>query len=160
MEHTNIKQQKTHSKVIHPWKKTEDQQLLGAIQKYGEADWNKIKDEVPTRTKKQCKERYFNHLCSRVIKDKWTKEEDSLILNKINEYGHHWTLISQFIPGRAPNSIKNRFYSHLSKVRNKYFNSTNESNSLILDSETNLIQSAFIPASSHSYTVINVNSFY
>ncbi|KAL7716603.1 Transcription factor MYB75 [Entamoeba marina] len=106
-------------KIVRPWCKQEDEILITAVERYGKSDWDTISCQVPNRTKKQCKERYFNHLDEDVHKSAWTQEEDELILLKRDELGNRWTEISKYIPGRAPNSIKNRYFSHLTRVLKK-----------------------------------------
>lgn len=42
-------------------------------------DWFRIGAEIPSRNRKQCRDRYMNHLNSGVKKGDWTREEDNLI---------------------------------------------------------------------------------
>jgi len=46
---------------------------------------------IGSRTGKQCRERYRNHLSSHINHAPWSSEEDEL--------GHHWTKFVGYLPG-------------------------------------------------------------
>lgn len=46
------------------------------------------------RTGKQIRERYINKLDPNIKRDKWTAEEDSIIIAKFHEVGAKWSEIS------------------------------------------------------------------
>jgi hypothetical protein len=52
------------------------------------------------RNGKQCRERYYNHLKEGINKNKWTKEEENLLITLHGLYGNRWALISKQIEGR------------------------------------------------------------
>jgi hypothetical protein len=69
-----------------PWTTEEDQLLMEAIQKYGTQRWPLIAQHVQRgRAGKQCRERWFNHLCPNVKKGDWTEEEDRIIQEGVLE---------------------------------------------------------------------------
>lgn len=126
------------------WTKEEDQLLLSILKQYilksnnlptinsndnvflsinpNNIDWNIIANEMNSiynnkqRYGKQLKERYVNHLDPRVTKDYWTEKEEKILMIKQNEYGNKWNKISQYLPGRTDNAVKNYFYSKLRRL--------------------------------------------
>ena len=58
----------------------------------------------------------------------WTPEGDNKITNMFTEIGGKWIKIAKEFSGRSPNSIKNRYYSTLSKPSKLNSSSQNVSN--------------------------------
>ena len=50
-----------------------------------------------------------------IRKDKWTCEEDLILLRKQSELGNKWIDISGYLSGRPESQVKNRFKSLLKK---------------------------------------------
>ena len=50
------------------------------VQLHGPKNWSKIANQIPGRIGKQCRERWFNHLSPNVNKERWTEEEDNVII--------------------------------------------------------------------------------
>lgn len=98
--------------------KEEDQRLLYLVDNYGKTKWEKIAELMPFRSLRQCKERYEGYLSPCINHNKFTNEEDSLIIEKYKELGTKWTKIAKFFKGRSGNQIKNRFNTYL---KNKNF---------------------------------------
>ena len=71
------------------------------------------------RTPKQIRERYLNYLRPNISHDKWTEEEDELLLDLIKKHGHKWKTIERHMNKRSQNQLKNRFYGKLKKVVEK-----------------------------------------
>lgn len=109
---TTIKPSTT--KITRPkryWLKEEDELLLSTVELYGVGAWARVAEQIPNRSGKQCRERYYNHLRPNIDKSPWTREEDAKMLKLNQLYGHKWTLISGFFSRRTQGSVKNRFYS-------------------------------------------------
>jgi len=95
------------------WTQIEDEQLINAVNQLGPRKWIDIAKFVPTRTSKQCRERWHHRLDPSIKHDPFEPWEDQIIIEKQREIGNKWAVIAQQLPGRSPSSIKNRWYSGL-----------------------------------------------
>ena len=133
-------------KVVKMWTPEEDEELKQAVRKYGKNDWNRVAECVPTRTRKQCRERYVHHLDESIVKSKWTEEEDKIIMRLQSQIGNKWCEISEHLVGRAPNSIKNRYFSYLKR---HYIEESDASDDKVV------VRSCFSPVNKCFFEVIN-----
>jgi len=93
------------------WSKDEDNLLKSLIEKYGsDGKWTKISVEMKSRSGKQCRERYHNHLAPDIRKGFWTHEEDAKILSLKTVWGNQWAKIAKELNGRSDNAVKNRYH--------------------------------------------------
>lgn len=76
-------------------------------------NWESVAKLLPWRTARQCRDRWTYYLSPSNNLSPFSIEEDLSIVQKVNEYGTKWALISKILPGRSDNSIKNRWYSKL-----------------------------------------------
>lgn len=88
--------------------KEEDIKLSKLIHQYGK-NWNLISKILQTRTPKQIKNRFENNLDPVLKKEKFTKEDDNLIMNLFNIFENKWSKYQNYFPSRSLKSIKNRF---------------------------------------------------
>lgn len=65
---------------------------------------------MESRTGKQCRERYINHLDPDIKKSSWSAEEDEIIRRLFPEHGTKWSQYMPFLSGRSDNAIKNRYH--------------------------------------------------
>jgi hypothetical protein len=94
----------------------EDTRLRELVGVFGHSDWGTIARYLPTRTVRQCRERWFYYLAPSVINGPWSSEEDALLLDKFGEIGSKWKALTQFFPGRTDVNIKNH---HAALVRRR-----------------------------------------
>ncbi|OHS93894.1 Myb-like DNA-binding domain containing protein [Tritrichomonas foetus] len=86
----------------------EDNEIIKQVKIIGARKWELIAKFVTNRTAKQCRDRYQNYLAQNFFYGEWTKDEDLVIIRKINEIGQQWSVLSGFLKNRTPNAIKNR----------------------------------------------------
>ncbi|CAD8103863.1 unnamed protein product [Paramecium primaurelia] len=94
------------------WSQEEDEQLKELVKMYGKK-WSKICTVMNWRTGKQVRERYLNQLQMHINYEKWTDQEDKMILKLYKKFGTKWSYISSLLNGRPENMVKNRFYATL-----------------------------------------------
>lgn len=91
------------------WTAEEDNLLKMLVKKEGTNNWSLIAQSIPDRTGKQCRERWLNQLRPELTKNNWTPQEDAILIHQQQIHGNMWTKIAQFLPGRSPNNVKNRW---------------------------------------------------
>jgi len=79
--------------------------------KEGKVNWSYVSQKVKSRSCKQCRERWVNHLNPDVNKAKWMPHEDSLLLELGEMFPKKWAHIARMIPGRTENMVKIRWNS-------------------------------------------------
>ena len=95
------------------WKEEEDQLLLKMVETYG-INWPIIAEKwnadgsVLTRSVKQIRERWTNHLNPTISREPWTAQEDERLLQLQAQHGNAWSKISKALPGRSGEGVKTR----------------------------------------------------
>lgn len=101
---------------LHRWQWTaEEDALLGKMGKKLNKDWPKIAEHFPNKSIGNIKKRFLNKHDPEVKRVGWSADEDEIIMLLFSKRGCSWTQIAEHLPGRPPDSIKNRFYGTLRK---------------------------------------------
>lgn len=75
---------------------------------------------MKSRTGKQCRERYINHLDPNTKKSPWTLLEDDIIRELYPSLNTKWSQYMSRLPGRTDNAIKNRYHAITRRNFNYY----------------------------------------
>lgn len=100
----------------------EDEMLKQLVQIYGTNQWYLISLRMKGRDIRQCRERYIHYLDPKLNQTPWTKEEEELLIQKVNELGHKWKAMEKFFNNRTHVNIKNK-WNKLERIRNRVLNS-------------------------------------
>jgi hypothetical protein len=96
---------------------------------------------VPSRTGKQCRERYVNHLQPGAVVSQWTPVEDALLCLLHHRIGSRWAVMARVLTGRTHNNIKNRFHHIRRKLQKEARPCTGRNRSFHLDAPELAVES-------------------
>lgn len=111
------------------WESDEDKTLTEIVQESEEnIKWNEIAVELFLRSSKayfrsskQCRERWLNHLDDSIKHEKWSEEEDKMLIGNVIKEGKKWSQIMRcFGNQRTEHMIKNRFISLVLRFKKIY----------------------------------------
>ncbi|ORX97743.1 Homeodomain-like protein, partial [Basidiobolus meristosporus CBS 931.73] len=102
-----------------PWTPEEDKKLVELVRELGAEKWVLIASRLSSRTGKQCRERWHNHLDPRIDKSPFTPEEEDLIFRLYAQMGSKWAEMSKLMPGRPDNAIKNYFNTTMQRKKRR-----------------------------------------
>ncbi|CAK68989.1 unnamed protein product (macronuclear) [Paramecium tetraurelia] len=132
----NLSQCQQRWKRINPnkWTDFEDQEVLRLVNEHGR-NWKLIEGLMEGRSSKQIRERFLNNLDPEINREKFTLQEDQIILEQYRIYGPKWSEIAKMLNRRPENQVKNRFYSYIKRVHMLDERSDDEDNDRSMESE-------------------------
>ena len=83
---------------VTAWTQKEDETLREAIQSLYDRTrikWERVAKSLPTRTGKQCRERWHNQLDPSINKGEWSQLEDELLMSAHRIHGNKWAEIAK-----------------------------------------------------------------
>jgi len=86
----------------------EDEQLVQAVEEYGEENWEKVSKSMGQRSPRQCRDRWRFYLSPNANLSQWTENEDKTLMEIYYRIGNHWSAIAEYFPGRTWASVRNR----------------------------------------------------
>ncbi|XP_065175672.1 myb protein-like [Sycon ciliatum] len=104
------------------WTKEEDERLRELVTNFNSAepDWRTIALTLGTRSEVQCQQRWTKVLSPDLVKGAWTKEEDEIVSQLVQEHGaRKWSLIASYLKGRIGKQCRERWHNHLNPDVNK-----------------------------------------
>ena len=104
------------------WTREEDQLLKAKVEEKGPLQWASIASFLPNRSGKQCRERWHNHLREGVTKKAWDFHQFWILALCVRAFGKRWSAISEFIPGRSDNTIKNQWNCKMKPYKHQFDN--------------------------------------
>ena len=96
------------------WSKEEDDLLVSLAQLHRK-NWTVIERHFPNKPPGTAQKRWETKHDPSTRRYQWTAEEDQVVLDLYRDRGACWKLMAERLPGRAAESIKNRFYRAIKK---------------------------------------------
>lgn len=104
-----------NKKLKNYFTEEEDKLVLKFVCLLGKNNWAGVaalmKNHGYNRNARQCRDRYFHNLDPRINNDSdWTKEEDDLLIKKVEEEGKRWKSFERYFTGRTEVGLRNRYH--------------------------------------------------
>ncbi|KAL3493365.1 hypothetical protein BJX62DRAFT_84842 [Aspergillus germanicus] len=94
-------------------------------------NWNEIARQIPGRSNKDCRKRYYNRFTGGLRKGSWTQDEDERLYQLVERYQYRWAAIAQKMETRNADQCSKRWHHCLNPEleRSPW---TDEENTLLL----------------------------
>lgn len=107
-------------KKTRSWTSYEDHRLIAGIYTYGVDNWTLISKFVGNgRTRSQCSQRWSRGLNPRIVKTRWTKQEENKLVEIVqNNPGKSWNQISLKLGNRSDVQCRYRYKKIMREMNN------------------------------------------
>jgi hypothetical protein len=94
------------------WAPIEDTRLFAAVHKFGTENWSHIAQFIGNgRTRSQCSQRWQRGLDPRISRNRWSAEEEAMLLRLVATHGEKsWIRISTALGNRSDVQCRYRFH--------------------------------------------------
>jgi hypothetical protein len=96
------------------WSDEEDRKL-GKLARTFKQDWSRVARYFRNKPPHALRERWSKRFRPKTVVGNWTEGEDGLIVKLLEIEGSNWVKIAKQLPGRLPETVKNRFIGTLRK---------------------------------------------
>lgn len=104
-----VQQATPKRRIYSQFSEAEDDHLRQLIRTFGTDSWGLVANYMNNRTARQVRERFKHYLSCPYNNKEWTDQEDSLLLQKVTEYGFTWTKLTDFFRSKTDLQIKARW---------------------------------------------------
>jgi hypothetical protein len=103
----------SHFSMHQPWTAEDDLRLHQLVLRYSR-HWATIAGHFPGRDRKQVATRWKEAVNPRIIKGRFTKQEDDIIVQWATQHaGKDWSGLSEILTHRTPKQCRERWIKHL-----------------------------------------------
>lgn len=97
------------------WTEAEDAKLFDLVRTFGTKNWVSVERAMEGRDKKQCRERWCNHVNPHINDAPFSEAESIFIIDCYVRHGRQWARMSRCaeLHNRPDNAIKNHFNTNL-----------------------------------------------
>lgn len=88
--------------------------------------WRELAKEIPGRSNKDCRRRWWNSLADGTAKGLWSEEEDEQLMQAVRKYGTDWRRVAQEVQSRTPDQCSGHWSQVLDPEINHCDYTTNE----------------------------------
>jgi hypothetical protein len=102
-------------KARRAWTESEDQLILEWVAEHGAVQWASVAKLLPGRMAKACRNHWHDQLDPAIKRDRWSADEDGVLIAALQQFGPKWSLIARLLPGRTGLALKNRWFCSLKR---------------------------------------------
>ncbi|KAJ6783325.1 hypothetical protein PWT90_02560 [Aphanocladium album] len=71
--------------------------------------WRELAKDIPGRSNKDCRRRWWNSLADGTAKGLWSEDEDAKLIQAVKELGTNWRVVAQHVGSRTPDQCSSHW---------------------------------------------------